>query len=233
VVIADDHELARAGLRSVLAETPGLEIVGEAADGRQAVELCRRLQPDLVLMDVRMPELDGLAATAAVRQACPTTRVIVITLFEQPEYLAQALRAGAVGYVLKGTTRRDVLATVRQVLRGEPALPPDLASQLLMRLTSETAESTPAIGNGSPPPEAARAPAEPARMLPDRLTRREIDVLRLVAQGRTNQEIGRELTLSVSTVKTHVEHIIDKLDVSDRTQAAVRAAELGLIDARR
>lgn len=205
----DDHDLARAGLSSMLAHERGLEVVGEAGNGREALELCRRLRPDLVLIDVRMPDTDGLAATAAIKRESPRTSVIVVTMYEDSDYLAEALRVGADGYVLKGATKRELVATVRQVLRGESALPPELATALLRRLTSET--------------------GEPARAATGRLTRREREVLRLVAQGHTNQEIGRELMLSVSTVKTHIEHIIAKLGVADRTEAAVRAAELGLI----
>src|SRR5215210_4484151 len=194
LLIADDHDLARAGLRSILDGERGLEVVGEAADGRQALALCRRLRPNLVLMDVRMPNLDGLAATDAIKRECPGTSVIMVTMQENPDYLLEALKAGAAGYVLKGATKREIVTTVRQVLNGEAALQPELAAQLLRRLANEG-------------PTDATAPAE-------HLTRREHEVLRLVAQGRTNQEIARELTLSVSTVKTHVEHIIAKLGVS-------------------
>lgn len=209
LLIADDHDLARAGLRSMLDGERGLEVVGEAADGQQALALCRRLRPDLVLMDVRMPKLDGLTATSAIKRECTGTSVIMVTMHENSDYLLEALKAGAAGYVLKGATKREIITTVRQVLGGESALQPELATRLLRRLANEG-------------PTDAAAPAE-------QLTPREREVLRLVAQGQTNQEIGRELTLSVSTVKTHVEHIIAKLEVSDRTQAAVRAAQLGLL----
>jgi DNA-binding NarL/FixJ family response regulator len=209
LAIVDDHDLARAGLRSVLAGERGLEVVGEAADGRQALALCRRLRPDLVLMDIRMRDQDGLAATSAIKREYPDISVIMVTMHEDPDYLLEALKAGAAGYVLKGATKREIVTTVRRVLRGESALEPSLAAQVLRRLAGEA-------------PRDAPAPAEP-------LTPREGEVLRLVARGRTNQEIGRELVLSVSTVKTHLEHIIAKLGVSDRTQAAVRAAELGLL----
>jgi len=209
LLIADDHDLARAGLRSMLDGERGLDVVGEAADGQQALALCRRLRPDLVLMDVRMPNLDGLAATSAIKRECSGISVIMVTMHENPDYLLEALKAGAAGYVLKGATQREIITTVRQVLRGESALQPELAARLLRRLANEG-------------PTDVAAPAE-------QLTPREREVLRLVAQGRTNQEIGRELTLSVSTVKTHLEHIIAKLGVSDRTHAAVRAAQLGLL----
>ena len=209
LAIVDDHDLARAGLRGMLAGERGLEIVGEAVNGRQALSLCRRLRPDLVLMDVRMPDLDGLAATRAIKQECPGTSVILVTMHENADYLLEAIKAGAAGYVLKGATKRELVSAVRRVLAGESVLEPDLTSQLLRRLAREPRRDAP-------------TPAEP-------LTPREREVLRLVARGYTNQEIATELTLSLSTVKTHLEHIIAKLDVSDRTQAAVRAAELGLL----
>ena len=209
LAIVDDHDLARAGLRGMLAGERGLEIVGEAVNGRQALSLCRRLRPDLVLMDVRMPDLDGLAATRAIKQECPGTSVILVTMHENPDYLLEAIKAGAAGYVLKGATKRELVSAVRRVLAGESVLEPDLTSQLLGRLAREPRRDAP-------------TPVEP-------LTPREREVLRLVARGYTNQEIATELTLSLSTVKTHLEHIIAKLDVSDRTQAAVRAAELGLL----
>jgi DNA-binding NarL/FixJ family response regulator len=211
LLIVDDHELARAGLRSMLAGERDLEVVGEAADGHQALAVCRRLRPDLVLMDVRLPDLDGLAATRAIKQELARTSVIIVTMHENPDYLLEAIKAGAAGYVLKGATRRELLATVRRVLGGESVLQPDVATQLLRRLAIE-AQGPAAVPKGQ-------------------LTPREHEVLRLVARGQTNQEIADALTLSVSTVKTHLEHIIAKLEVSDRTQAAVRAIELGLLSA--
>jgi len=208
LVIADDHDLVRAGLRSVLARERGVEIIGEAATGKEAVSLCRRLQPDLVLMDVRMPEMDGLAATRAIKAECPRTSVIIVTMHENPDYLFEALKAGAAGYVLKDASQHELVTAVRQVLRGEALLNAEVATRLLQRLATETTQ---------PPP----GPAVP-------LTAREQDVLRLLAQGQTNREIGKNLIVSVGTVKVHVERILAKLGVSDRTQAAVRAVELGL-----
>jgi DNA-binding NarL/FixJ family response regulator len=210
LLIADDQELVRVGLRSMLAGERWLEIVGEATNGHEALELCRRLQPDLALLDVRMPELDGLAATRAIRQACPETRVLIVTTHESTEYLLAALNAGAAGYLLKDATRPELIAAVRQVLRGESSLNGELAARALQRLAS--------------------ARADPTAALPERLTRREQEVLRLLAEGLTNREIAHSLTISVGTVKIHVEHIIAKLGVADRTQAAVRAVELGLLE---
>ncbi len=209
LVIADDHELSRAGLRTMLMGQRGLELVGEAANGYEALDLCRRLQPNLALLDVRMPQLDGLATCRAIKQACPGTSVILITMHENPEYLLEALKAGAAGYILKDISQRELLNAVRRVLQGESILDRETVVRVLNQLT------------GNPP--------QPQASSQVRLTPREIEVLQLLAQGQTNREIADKLTLSVSTVKIHVEHILDKLSVSDRTQAAVRAVELGLI----
>lgn len=211
VIIADDHELARLGLRTMLEPEPDLEVVGEATTGREAVELTRQLQPDLVLMDIRMPEVDGLAATRAIKEDHPRISILIVTLSEDPDYLLEALRVGAAGYVLKDASRREVVVAVRQVLNGESPLDPKLAAQLIRRFAHQT-----------PPKE------QPARH-GDELTQRELDVLRLVAEGKTNAEIAQSLFVSVGTVKVHVERIINKLGVSDRTQAAVRGVELGYL----
>jgi len=207
LIIADDHELARTGLRGMLTGQPDLVVVGEAATGRQAVALCRRLRPDLALMDVRMPDLDGLAATREIKRESPATAVVIVTMHENPEYLLEALRAGAAGYVLKDATHAEVFKTVRRVLEGEVLLTPEVASRLLVRLVREK-----------------RPTVDP----PVHLTSRELVVLRLVAQGWTNREIAAELKLSAGTVKVHVERILAKLGVAHRTQAAVRAVEMGL-----
>ncbi len=210
LVIVDDHELVRAGLRALLTGQRGLELVGEAKNGREAVEQCRSLQPDLVLIDVRMPELDGLAACRIIKQEFPAISVVLITIHENPEYLLEALRAGAAGYVLKDISQRELISTIQYVLRGESILNKELMIRLLRRMASET------TANAAPLP-------------PERLSPREIEVLQLLAQGQTNREIANHLIISASTVKNHVEHILAKLNVSDRTQAAVRAVELGLL----
>ncbi|SRR5579884_209291 len=209
LIIADDHELSRAGLRTMLMGQRGLELVGEASNGHEALELCRRLQPDLALLDVRMPRLDGLATCRAIKRGNPGTSVILITMHENPEYLLEALKAGAAGYILKDITQRELLNAVRRVLQGDSILDSETVMRVLDRL------------NANLPPAQASSQVG--------LTPREIEVLQLLAQGQTNREIARKLTLSVSTVKIHVEHILEKLCVSDRTQAAVRAIQLGLI----
>ena len=209
LVIADDHDLARAGLRAMLTGQEGLEVVGEASNGREALELCRALAPDVALLDVRMPEMDGLTTCHAIKQQCPATSVILVTMHESVEYLLDALKAGAVGYVLKDISQQEFLESVRVVLQGESLLNKDIVVHLLKRLSNET-------------PNQEEQTANP-------LSGREREVLQLLTQGQTNREIAENLVVSVSTIKVHVEHILAKLGVSDRTQAAVRAIELGLI----
>lgn len=208
LVIADDHELARAGLRAMLAGQPELEVVGEAANGKDAVDLCKRLQPDLVLLDVRMPGQDGLATCQAIKLECPATSVILITVHEDPKDLLEAFKAGAAGYVLKDISRYELVTALQRVLRGESMLNKEVVIHMLESLAKET----PSVSVSA-----------------NLLTPREHEVLQLLTQGLTNREIARKLIVSVSTVKIHVEHILAKLDVSDRTQAAVRAIELGLL----
>ena len=209
LVIADDHELARAGLRAMLTGQRGLEVVGEAANGREALMLCRRLQPDLALIDVRMPIQDGLATCRAIKLECQGTSVILITIHENPEYLLDALKAGAAGYVLKDISQGELITAIKGVLRGESILNKELVILLLRRMASETPSQE--------------------ELLAGRLSPREREVLQLLTQGQTNREIAQNLIVSVSTVKIHVEHILAKLGVSDRTQAAVRAIEMGLV----
>jgi DNA-binding NarL/FixJ family response regulator len=209
VVVVDDHDLARAGLRSLLSGERGIQVVGEAASGRDALSLCRRMRPDLVLMDVRMPDMNGLAVTRAIKFESPGTSVILFTMYENADYLVEALQAGAAGYLLKGSSKSEIVTTVRRVLAGDAVLRPDLVLELLRRMSAPASET----------------------QMSTQLTNREQDVLRLIVLGHTNREIADTLSLTVSTVKTHVEHVIRKLDVSDRTQAAVRAIELGLASA--
>jgi DNA-binding NarL/FixJ family response regulator len=209
LVIADDHELARAGLRAMLTGQQGLEVVGEAANGHEALVLCRRMKPDLALIDVRMPEQDGLSACRNIKLECPTTSIILVTMYENFEYIFNAIIAGAAGFVLKDISQHELITTVRRVLQGESILDQEFATNLLRRLARPTPHQE-KLSNGH-------------------LSLREREVLQLLTQGQTNREIAGHLMVSVSTVKIHVEHILSKLGVSDRTQAAVRAIELGLL----
>jgi DNA-binding NarL/FixJ family response regulator len=206
----DDHELARIGLRGMLAGDADLEVAGEAANVADALALCDQLQPDVVLLDIRMPGQDGLEAIASIQEVSPTTKIIMFTIHDDPTYVVSAVKAGAAGYVLKDATRKEILETVRGVLRGEVALDPRLAVQLVQELAVQ------------------RAPPDDPLVEP--LTSRETDVLRLIIEGQTNPQIAIALGIGRGTVKSHVQRIIAKLGVADRTQAAVRGVQLGLIE---
>ncbi len=221
VLIADDHELIRDGFRRLLDYEEDLEVVGEARDGREAVELCRRLNPDLVLMDVRMPKMDGLEATRTIKAEQPSVCVLVITTYDNPDYLLEAIKAGAAGYVLKDAPNRQLTNAMRRALEGESPLNQELATQLIQRLAGEAPQP-------AEPPSAAEGAAGAVPPLPEKLTHRELEVLGLVVRGKTNQEIAQSLFISKATAKVHVRHIISKLGVSYRTQLVVRAFELGL-----
>lgn len=224
LLIADDHDLVREGTRTMLMGEPDLEVVGEAENGREALELCREHGPDLVLMDIRMPEMNGLEATRAIKGEFPTTSILMVTSHEDPDYLLEAVRAGAAGYVLKESTRHELLDSVRKVLGGESPLNGGLAMRLLKRVADETGKQTepaaePDWGRHEPP---SKPPAEP-------LSARELEIMGLLATGNTNRQIAQSLLISLSSTKTYVQRIMKKLKVSDRTQAAVRAIELGLL----
>jgi DNA-binding NarL/FixJ family response regulator len=280
LLIADDHALVREGLRTMLSGEEGIEVIAEANDGQQALDVCRELGPDLVLMDVRMPVMDGLEATKRIKDEMPKTSVMMVTMHENPDYLFEAVKAGAAGYVLKDASGERLLSAVRRTLEGESPLNQELAMQLLVRLSRESGGSSEEgagrgsgkrSGRASPgasgttPEEGPRVEGEPLASRPEAtgpetsrpeatqpgahqigtsgtgrsrgteemesLTRREIEVLRLLSQGQTNPQIAQNLLVSRGTVKIHVQHIISKLGVSDRTQAAVRAIEAGLLGA--
>ncbi len=235
VVIVDDHALVREGLRAVLEADGGIEVVGEAENGPQAVKLCQRLSPDLVLMDVRMPLMDGLEATRRIKATMPAVSVVVVTMHENPDYLLEAVRAGAAGYVLKDSSGERIAGAVRRTLCGESPLEEGLAMRLLERLAGEgvpaaTAATTTTTGDAGGTCVPVPSPVGPgAEGVPEDLTAREAEVLGLLARGFTNPQIAKALLHSVSTVKVCVKSITAKLGVSDRTQAAVRAIELGLV----
>jgi DNA-binding NarL/FixJ family response regulator len=210
VLLADDQELVRSGFRLILELADGIAIVGEAADGREAVRLAKDLQPDVVLMDVRMPELDGIEATRRLRQAGVDARVLVLTTFDLDEYVYGAIRAGASGFLLKDAPREQLVTAVRTVARGEALLAPAITQRLIERFVARP-----------PAREAAPALAE--------LSTRELEVLRLLARGLSNAEIAAELIVGEATVKTHVARVLRKLDVRDRVQAVVFAYESGLV----
>lgn len=212
LLIADDHDLVRDGLRSMVGGEPDFEVVGEATNGREALALCRSLRPGLVLMDVRMPEMDGLEATRAIKQEHPEIGVLIVTMHENPDYLFEAVKGGAAGYVLKDASRDELITAIRKALDGELPMDPDFAARLLRRLANEARD---------------RALPSPGPGLS--LTPPELEVLELLVRGQTNPGIARSLVVSPGTVRTHVKQVIAKLGVSDRTQAAVRAFELGLV----
>lgn len=215
LIIVDDHDLVRSGLKALLSNQERLEIVGEASNGREALRLCERLRPDLVLMDVRMPEMDGLAATREIKRRSGDISVLILTTYESEDYLLAAIQEGAVGYMLKDAPRQQLVNAILKVVDGEPTLNRKLATKLLHRLArSHASQSTLESG-----PEEI---AEP-------LTPRELEVLELLAQGHSNPSIAEDLFVSLGTAKNHVERIRTKLGASDRTQAVVRALELGLI----
>jgi len=216
LAIVDDHELARESLRDMLDDEPDMEVVGEATNGREALSLCSQLGPDLLLMDVRMPEVDGLRATKEIKGRHPKISVLMVTMHENPDYLLEALKAGAAGYVLKDASQEEIITAVRQVREGESPLDAELAARLLRRMAAESSERRDSPSRGT------------ARV--ESLSPRELEVLALMKLGRTNPEIAQELVISARTAKNHVEHIMGKLGVSDRTQAVVRALELGILD---
>jgi DNA-binding NarL/FixJ family response regulator len=212
VLLADDQELVRSGFRLILELADGIEVVGEAADGREAVRLAKELQPDVVLMDVRMPELDGIEATRRLRQAGVDARVLVLTTFDLDEYVYGAIRAGASGFLLKDAPREQLVTAVRTVARGEALLAPAITQRLIERFV-------------------ARPPASEAAPALTELSARELEVLRLLARGLSNAEIAAELIVGEATVKTHVARVLRKLGVRDRVQAVVFAYESGLVQA--
>ncbi len=204
VLITDDHGVVRQGLRMYLILDPEIEVIGEACTGAQALALAHELHPDVVLMDLLMPEMDGITATAQIRQQIPDTEVIALTSVLEDSSVVGAIRAGAIGYLLKDTEADDLVRAIKSAAEGQVQLSPKAAARLMREV---------------------RAPDSP-----EELTGRELDVLRLLALGQSNKQIALELSIGEKTVKTHVSNILSKLNVSSRTQAALYAARIGLVD---
>ncbi|HEX8598617.1 MAG TPA: response regulator transcription factor [Chloroflexia bacterium] len=207
VVLVDDHAIVRQGLRTYLELQSDIEVVGEASDGREAVGVVRDTLPDIVLMDLVMPNSDGVEATRAITVMAPSTRVIVLTSFSEDEKVFASIKAGAQGYLMKDVLPQDLVKAIRTVYRGEAQLDPEIARKLMQEFTN-------------PQPQTPRHD----------LTERELEVLRLIAHGKTNKDISEDLVLSEKTVKTHVSNILQKLHLSDRTQAAVYALRQKIVD---
>jgi DNA-binding NarL/FixJ family response regulator len=202
VLLVDDHPVVRAGIEGILNSQADIEVVGEASDGIEAISLNQTLQPDVILMDLQMPNMDGVTAIKAIHEQANPPHILVLTTYDTDADIVQAIQAGATGYLLKDTPREDFFAAVRRVAQGESVLTPVVASRLMARM---------------------RAPAE------EQLSGRELEVLTLVSQGHSNQEIARQLHISTATVKTHLIHIYGKLGVSDRTAAVTTALEKGIL----
>ncbi len=204
ILIADDHAVVRQGLRMFLGLDPDLEVIGEAVDGKQALQMARQIQPDVVLMDLLMPGMNGIEATAAIRAEMPDVEVIALTSVLEDNAVIGAVRAGAIGYLLKDTESEELIRAIKAAAAGQVQLSPKAAARLMREV---------------------RTPDNP-----ETLTERETEVLRLLAQGMSNKEIAYTLTIGEKTVKTHVSNILGKLHVTSRTQAALYAARIGLVD---
>ncbi len=208
VLIVDDHAVVREGQRALIATEPGMELVGEGADGIEAIQLTKSLKPDVILIDLLMPRMGGIEAIEKIKAENSKVNILVLTSFAEDEKVFSAIKAGALGYLLKDATPQELLAAIRQVCRGEPSMDSAIANKLMRELQ--------------------RSSDLPLTEQP--LTIREVDVLKLVAQGLTNQDIAEKLVISERTVRTHVSHILDKLHLANRTQAALYALREGLAD---
>jgi DNA-binding NarL/FixJ family response regulator len=225
----DDQQLIREGIASVLRIQDGIEIIGTAAHGREALEQALSLQPDVMLMDVRMPIMDGVLATELVRREVPQCKILMLTTFDDEEYVLKALRVGASGYLLKDTPARDLAQAVQAVHRGIYQLDPAVMSRVMAALSGTTREASSSPVPVATPPSQER-PASASRSLKQAdLSEREIEVLRLIATGATNREIAEQLVISEGTVKTHVSNILSRLGLRDRTQAAIYARDNALL----
>jgi len=218
VALVDDQAMVRAGLRMILESEPDIEVCGEAGDGADAVELAAATSPDVILMDIRMPGLDGISAARDVLAHCPHVRVIILTTFDDDEHVYEALQMGASGFLLKSADGDTLVNAVRVVAGGEAMLAPEVTRRVIERFAATASSRTAASGRMPTPTDAVGD-----------LSEREVEVLRLMARGLSNQEIAAELFVSGTTVKTHVSHILTKLGVRDRVQAVVEAYESGIV----
>lgn len=218
LLIADDHAMVRRGLQVFLATQPDIEMIGEAANGKETLERAQLLNPDVVLMDLNMPLLNGIETTARLAKEQPHMKVIVLTSFIDNDHVLPAIRAGAKGYLLKDIEPEDLVAAIRRVHQGQVELHPDAAGLLMTHVT--TTEGADEDSESGDPNET---------LLLDKLTRREQEVLQLIASGMNNREISEALYITEKTVKTHVSHLLDKLGVADRTQAAIYALKHGIV----
>lgn len=225
VLIVDDQQLMREGLTSLLSIQAGIEVVGAAANGQEAIEQALALHPDVILMDVRMPVLDGVAATAEIRRQIPGCQVVMLTTFDDDEYVLEALRAGASGYLLKDLPAERLAQAIHAVHDHIYQLDPAVAGRLIASATTPKSRDD----RAAPPASSHPADAATATLSNTGLTEREVEVLRLIAQGATNREIAERLVISEGTVKNHISNILGRLGVRDRTQAAIFAREHGLL----
>lgn len=229
ILLAEDQALLRYGLRAILDLEPGLVVVGEAGDGMEAVRQAIALRPDIALMDIQMPLRNGVEATALITATCPETRVIVLTTFDYEDYVFDAIKVGATGYLLKDMPASELIETIRRVHAGESFIQPRVASRLLIAYTRRADASLCSTHPASTPEPAPEPTPEPAPEPAEALSERERDVLSLLAEGASNREIGARLYLAESTVKSHVASILSKLHAANRTHAATLAHELGLL----
>ncbi len=235
VVVADDQALVRVGFCGIIAATPGFTVVGEAGNGAEAVEAARRSRPDVILMDVRMPVMDGIEATRRIT-ASTDVRTLILTTFDLDEYVFAALRAGASGFLLKDTLPADLLTAIRVVAAGDALLAPSVTRRLIGEFTRTPPGAGPGPGPASGAPQGAvqaagqaSEPGSACERLQRVLTEREFEVLQMVARGMSNAEIAEELTISPATAKTHVAHLLTKLDARDRIQLVIIAYQSGLV----
>lgn len=218
VLLADDQAIIRTGLTIILNHQDDIEVVGQAADGLEAVELAQKLQPDVVLMDIKMPHLNGIQATRQIVSALPKTQIIILTTYDTDDWVFDGIRAGAVGYLLKDTSGDNLAEAVRGALRGESQMDPTVARKVLREFQHATS-----MGRAPAPPVPHEEPLE-------KLTDREEEILKLLAAGLSNKEIAQELSLSEGTVKNHISAILGKLHANDRTQAVLTALKRGLVN---